>query len=276
MAVAVQSSQSTPFASANSVVITKPSGVVVGDLLIAQIVIEGGNGVSVTPPSGWNAITQVNNGGEIGVAVFWKIATSTEVAASNFTFTLSTTVRTAGGMVRIDGHSSGIPIWTSLGASVTNSATPSFANSITPAVANSLIMMFVGASDTNGSATASYAIATSNPSWTEVWDQATVNGSGFSMGAAYGLRSQVTATGNSSCAFAGGDGNTDSACLLLAVPPSKDFTATETITMTDTKLLNLGMLITDILSMTDSVVSRVRRLWTNAVKNIKNWINEDR
>lgn len=275
MAVAVQSSATTAWASADSVVITKPTGVAVGDLLIAQIAVDGGSARSITAPSGWTAITQVNQDVEIGVAVFWKIATSTEVSASNFTFTVNSASFLAGGMVRITGHNPNVPIWTSAGDDAANVQNPTFTNTITPAVANSMLFMFIGGRNTGGSALASYAIVTSNPTWTEQWD-VNAGGTGYSMGMAYALRSQTTATGDSSVSAASASGASDWACLMLAVPESKDVTLSDTMTLTDTMKSDLTCNISDTMTLTDTVLAALGKQWRNLTKNVEDWINQDK
>lgn len=275
MAVAVQSSSSTAWASSATVVITKPTGVVVGDLLIAQIGYTSDGTFTITPPAGWTTIQQTNIGVEMAIEVFYKVATSTETAASDFTFTCNNTTFVAGGMMRIDGQSATTPIWTSAEGTVTNSAAPSFTNTITPAVANSLILMFPGAWDSNNSAIATYAIATSNPSWTELWDLDTASNSGQSISAAWALRPQTTATGNSSCA--GGDANTDWACIMVAIPEIKTFTISDTTTVTEVSVLfGIGLLVTETINLVEVTAEAVFDAVKNVAKNISTWINQDK
>lgn len=275
MAAAYQSSASTDWASTASLVITKPTGVVVGDLLIAVTAFNGGSARSVTPPAGWTAITQVNQSTEVGLATFWKIATSTETAASDFTFTISSAEDCAGGMLRISGHSASAPIFTSAGNSVANTQNPDIANTITPAVANSLLVMVMAGRDTNGSTITDYAIATSNPSWTEAFEEV-AGGTGWTLGVAYATRPETTATGNSSAAAGTADGSTDWVGLMIAIPENVDFTVTDTVTGTDTFTTSIEMTFLDTVTATDSFSSSIARLWANLVRNIKTWTNQDK
>lgn len=73
-----------------SLTVTKPTGLAVGDLLVAFFWSHHSATISAdTPPSGWTtAITRTETTGTENErnACYWKVATSTEVAATNFTF----------------------------------------------------------------------------------------------------------------------------------------------------------------------------------------------
>lgn len=99
----VQSSQTATTTSASSVTITKPTGLAVGDFMFAFIGFENGSTArTFTTPSGWTLL-QTNPTDSEGVACFYKEATSGDVAASNFTFSLSGAADRLGGvLVRVD------------------------------------------------------------------------------------------------------------------------------------------------------------------------------
>ena len=170
MAVAVQTSTTTNWSVITytgglcTFTMNKPTGVVVGDLLLAQVANDGLAG-TYNMPCGWTQLIDSKNGSIIRSTIFYKIATSTEVAASTFTWTINTGTNSAmgGAILRIDGHSPGNPIWTSAAdTTVVNTAAPSFNNTITPAVANSLLLLIATAQQ-NGNNIGGYAIVTSNP-----------------------------------------------------------------------------------------------------------------
>src|SRR5690348_14644416 len=152
MAVIYQASQTTTWATASSVTITKPTGLQEGDLMIAQIAwqYDGGN-VTITPLSTWrdldgtlNQVTQQGSGvgGGLAQAVQYRIADANDVAATNFTWNISSSVTEIGGaimVVRGQALTTPIPDWGA--ATVVDSNTPSFANTVTPTVANSLLVM---------------------------------------------------------------------------------------------------------------------------------------
>lgn len=271
MAIVVQSSSSTAWASASSVVITKPSGLIVGDLLVA-IIPYGDGGITVSAPAGWTTITATTSG-SIAIAPFWKIATSTETAATDFTFTLTGgTPYVAGGLLRIDGHSAGNPIWTSAGGTTSNTSSPSFANTITPAIASSLLIM--AATCENGTGTQSgYAIVTSNPTWTEVFDFTIVVGQ-FSFALATATRTQTTATGNSSLSSTAA-ATADWAGVMIAVTPSKDFSIADSTTLSDSTLSNITLLTNDSTTLSDSTDIDTNNI-LNLDKNSSTWLNQDK
>ena len=94
MAVTFRSYGSSPGANSESCVITKPAGLEVGDLMIAQVVGQDTTSYDITTftaPENWTSIRQDDyiSGGlhMTGSALFWKIADAADVAASDFTFT---------------------------------------------------------------------------------------------------------------------------------------------------------------------------------------------
>jgi hypothetical protein len=75
--------------STNSITVTKPAGLQVGDLMIVNLMIAD-NG-TINTPSGWSGVTGLNpweaGSGSTRAYLWYKVANSTDVAASNFTFT---------------------------------------------------------------------------------------------------------------------------------------------------------------------------------------------
>lgn len=83
----VATNEGTPTASlTSSSTVTKPSGLAVDDVMVAYTV-SNLNGTSA--PAGWTQILSQdsNQGSLFRVRVFYKVATSSDVAASNFVFT---------------------------------------------------------------------------------------------------------------------------------------------------------------------------------------------
>lgn len=286
MAVAVQSITTTAWAQINWVdnlntfVQSKPTGLAVGDLMIAQVA-NGGLAGAYTAPSGWTLIRDDANSTVVRSALFYKIADSGDVAASTFTWTanLGTNSYMGGVILRIDGHSSGNPLVGNGGdATVSNTATPSFACGITPspAVADSMYMLIATAQQ-NDNATGGYAIVTSDPTWTEQWDIATSSSSHYSTAGATGTRTAVTATGNAS--VTGGDATADWVGQLIAIAPSKSHTQTDTITTSEPANTYLRARIfsqADTITTSETVTSALARAWTNLTKSASSiWTNQD-
>jgi hypothetical protein len=90
MAIAQRGSGTSGGASGSNndtVTMTKPTGLTIGDLLVAVITT---NDQTVTAPSGWTQLFNIQGTASATwrTRLYYKIATSTETAASNFTFTV--------------------------------------------------------------------------------------------------------------------------------------------------------------------------------------------
>lgn len=193
MAVAYQSVQTTNYTVSASVIITKPVSLAVGDLMVA-LVSSPQTGSVLTPPTGW---TLLRTDGTLPANIYWIIATATETAAVNFTWVTNGTA-TGGFIMRFTGTHQTAPIDQSNGADTT---TPS-CNGITPSAANSYFVMFAtGRNNAAIATTSGYAVATNDPTWTEVVDTGASLTNKDNMAAAYGSRTQTTASGTASAAF---------------------------------------------------------------------------
>lgn len=274
MAASVRSVATTNFVDLiNSITISKPANLAVGDLLFA-IISRNGAG-TLTPPSGWTLLrTDVGGGAVFRQALYYKVATASDVAASNFQWTWDVTDFMGGAIFAITGHNPNhIPLAIGV-ATATDTANPSFANGITPFIANSLLLI-IAAGNGNDNAIGGYAIATSNPSWTELVDmEGAAYADGPWMAAAWATRVQVTATGNSS--ITGGEATMDSLCYLVAFAPDNSISITDTVTLTDQFLAAFAIFITEIANVTDSLLTVVARLWSKVTKNSSTWNNQDK
>lgn len=243
MAIVVESVATGAWAgvtSGSDLSISKPTGLAEGDLMVA---IVGMNDSDNTPfdmealtNGGWTdyVIKKSVSGGDqrYGIAVSYKVATSTDASTSTFAFRNNSgeSVGMGGVLLRISGHG--------VTASIQNTSdddtfdtTPTYTPGLTPTYANSLLIFCAGGTYTVASSTttSAYAIATSNPSWTE---QADISGdlSGFFgsgntgtgpwLAVATATRPETTATGDFSCAFSSSVSN--SVGVLVAVAPQSD------------------------------------------------------
>lgn len=216
MAVAFKSVATVTYASANTVTIPKPTGLAVGDLMVA-IVHQKDVDTATCARTGWTAIDTMDLNATSGdyAWTLWKIADSTDVAGSNFVFTLNRTAYVAGAIYRIDGHNASTPInahaWNEQGSNTTNH---SVACSITPNVADTLFLM--GTFNSGNTTNAGYAISTDNPTWTEGYDVGSA-GAGRSFASAYADRSATSASGNAAFTTAAND---YSSATLIAIAPA--------------------------------------------------------
>jgi len=66
-----------------SVTITAPAGLATGDVLVAFVAQNSSNLPIVSAvPAGWTSVLEQDNGASIGVAVYSRVATSTDVAGT--------------------------------------------------------------------------------------------------------------------------------------------------------------------------------------------------
>lgn len=224
MAVAFRSVGVSPGANGTTCVVVKPAGLTVGDLMIAHIVFAS-SGV-ITDPGAWTDIRQDSIGGgtQIRAALFWKIATSGDVSASDFTFT-GTFQGNRGAITAWTGHHGSSPINANNGQ--TNSGTTTItAPAITPSVADCVVLLFGGVTDDE--TVSGYAIATDNPgSWTEAYDINTTQGDDVTVAMGYADRPETSSTGNGTATNTGlSDTNVGQ---LVAIAPAGVFTETASV-----------------------------------------------
>ena len=186
--------QSTPASSGTSQAITKPSGLAVGDLMIAHVFWR--NGGTISTPTGWTLIVNIVRSTTNTMSAFWKIATSGDVSASTFTFTASGSVGNVG---QIYAFSAGFDSTTPVDQHNTGSyaAGAPLISAITPTNANSTIMTLWGAQNDAAMPFSAFAIATSDPgSWTHLGSSGNAT-SNCAIDAAFSaVRSQTTSTGS--------------------------------------------------------------------------------
>jgi hypothetical protein len=202
------SSQTSSNTNASSVVVTKPAGLAIGDLMIAYIgfLHIGSSGQSVTTPSGWTQIQQINQN-RLVLAAFSRIADSGDVAASNFTFNFSTTVDQSGGsIIRLNNAIAVSPVAASEvdGNSGPGDAVVSFTAASTPLSSNSLYLVgfALGATSIASAFTAATYTITPSIALAEAVDTSVQeggsSGNAFGLAVAYGSASssaQITEYG---------------------------------------------------------------------------------
>ena len=268
MAITVASSSTAYSASGTSLVIAKPSGLAVGDLMLAQIRNDDGN--SITLPSGWSTLTSTFNPFNF-VYVHYKYADSGDVAASNFTWTLPSSVISAGGILRITGAS---PLIGSafLAGGQSNTATPSFATGVTPTRPDSLLVQFWFYMGNSNASLGGYAIVTSNPTWTEAYDVGMESNAGITC--AWAVRPQTTSTGAWSAT--GGTGTSDYNSFLVSINEALRIDTSESVTLSETSKQNQSIKKDETITLTESPLVSMKK-WISMVKSaLSTLINEDK
>lgn len=220
-----------------TVVITKPTSLAAGDLMVA--IVGDNSNKDWDTPSGWTRVTSVTVSFDGSAVVFAKIASAGDAAATDFTFTLTSPLGAEdveGVLYRVTGtlaSANNIYAYSAVGG--TEAVTDTFRSTtgITPSVASSLLIMYfrILCSDSDNNAMSAYAIQTSDPTWTERHDIQDVGPTNqIRIGTATATRTEVTATGYFQAAVstgaiteAGGIG------ILLAIADTQNGTATPTV-----------------------------------------------
>lgn len=97
--IAFRNSSGTSNASSTSIVISKPTGTVSGDVLLA--IIDGNNTPVITPPSGWTLVDSVNTTVTAVISIYSKVASGSE--PSTYTWTLDSAQRNSGAISSFSG-----------------------------------------------------------------------------------------------------------------------------------------------------------------------------
>ncbi len=213
------SARTSTTSSSTSLTISKPSGVVAGDIMIANIATQGNN-IAATS-SGWTRITSAALGGSATKygTLLYKIAGSAE--ASSYSFSLGTgTTGGAGAIIAFSGVDNTNPFDVATGTISTSTSTSVTASSITTVTPNTVVIMFgqavgvTGGSSTSWSSS-SWRTATSPGTLSEKYD-AQQSTRRVSVGAAWALKSTAGSTGAGSATIASSVGNGG---ILIALRP---------------------------------------------------------
>jgi hypothetical protein len=279
MAIAYASKSTTdPTTSSTSVDITKPTGLAEGDLMVAHVSCEKASGTHtvISLPSGWADITN-SDFNDLATRYAYKVADSADVAASAFSFALESGkgISLAGGsIIRITGASTSFLF--DVDNYTNSSGSPAtFSGGITPP-ADSLLLFFTTSGGTGGNTMTigSQAIATDNPSWTEIYDSGTILDIDLWMSGAYANRTQATATGNYSCTLSTtASGNTVGCLISIAVPVSVTVSPTVitvTATVQSPTVSGSALVSPTVMSVTVNVQSPTVTIAT------PKWVNEDK
>lgn len=266
-----------------SVTITKPASLAVGDMMLAWVSCgsySNGNARGGAPDGTWNILYEDSGGGVFAFGSYWKIATSTDVAASNFTFCSGSSDRCAGGILRITGTDP-TPILTSNHGLASSSASALSAG-ITPSK-QCLFVMLVG-STKNGSYTLSVsgqAVVNNNPSWTSVFTVSgndTGNHAGVNASWANETGAPNSATGNATATIS--TSVNENNLQIIAIQSTTTFVATS---LPITIHLNQPMFIRKMVVAALHVLGTLgvptitlAALWKNQSKNSSSWTNQNK
>jgi len=145
-------------------VISKPSGLAIDDLMVAQInVFDDG----ITTPAGWTQIAATEHT-SCGMFIYWKIADAADVAASSFDFVLDNGANTHVGCIgAFTGASTINPI--PAGDIATGSGTSLSTIGMIQNTSGNMLLIMSNQGDTGAYPTtaSNWAVAVTNPTWTQ-------------------------------------------------------------------------------------------------------------
>src|SRR4051812_19111892 len=131
-------------AGSTSLAMTVPSGVAVGDLLVASV--NASTVTAFTPPTGWTSLVGGAATGYYGSASY-RVATAADVAGASYNWALGATRKASGSIAAYVGVDT-----TTIGTPAANAGTGTTVtfNSVTTAVANSRVILVGSAFNSTG------------------------------------------------------------------------------------------------------------------------------
>lgn len=168
-------SKSSANVDASSMAITKPTGLAVGELMVAFIHSES---IVTGAPSGWTDEENSYESGYPAIRMYSKVADSTDVAASTFTWTFGSSFDNWGSIFRISGQTTNWKAFSDSGSDSSHSSqyndpdyTSTHSTSLTPTIDKTLLL--VSYNGTHGKNSTSFDLTGgTNPVWTEEYDVA--------------------------------------------------------------------------------------------------------
>ena len=227
--IAQRGSATTATTATTSLGLVVPSGVQVGDLLIANIANYQGTAASISAPGTWTATSAA---GTLTVAtkrgaLFYRVATSADTSAPTYTFTVAaggTAPGAAGAIVAFSGVDAASPFDVAPGALSTGNVTAASATTITTLSANAAVVMFgMQARSTSGNAARTWLNqntgAPGSLTLTELYDAAQTGNGNFHPGvmAAWAIKAVAGDTGAGAATLSG---NVNYGLVLCALKPA--------------------------------------------------------
>jgi hypothetical protein len=242
MAIAFRAESDASRTSTNQIVANKPTGLAVGDLMLYQVVSSNNSSNGRYTLTGWTQF-YVRESGFRTHEGLWKIADSADVAASTFTLTCSSATSVArGSLSAFSGDFDSSPIDKVENNAAGNTSSPTVSG-ITPSGTDTFFLISVASWFTNARTVSGYAVATDNPTWTEIADR---NSGGTSnrvnIAVAYGSRPESTASGTGSATLSGNNDTVSITLFNIAEPPqSTQYDQSLTATVAPVSLLTKGV-----------------------------------
>jgi hypothetical protein len=121
-----------------------------------------------------------------------------------------------------------------------------------------------------------YAVTTSDPTWTELYDNNSVGNTIMSL--AYATRVESTATGDSSVTCSGTVESWAAQKIVIDRLYSFSTTISDSTTASDTATNMVGFVNThtDSVTGTDTLTVEEQKMWTTLNKSTTTWLNQDK
>jgi trimeric autotransporter adhesin len=228
--IAQRGTATTATSTGITLTINKPTGIVVGDIMIANIAKGGNNSTAVTS-AGWTLIDGQNLGGggtQRYGAILYKIAVFADLSTTDYTFALgNNTDSSAGAIIAFSGVDSTTPFDVASGTlTLTNANTASGSTKTTVTADTAIIML----SQTAGlDCTWSGWSTTSPGALTELFDNPNGSNTKSSVGGAWAIKNSIGATGAGTVTLSGSQRN---GAILLALRPTPVACTTYSLTST--------------------------------------------
>lgn len=282
MAVTVQSVSTVNY-KASPASPTKPTGLAEGDLLLA-VVMKDPSFATLAAPGGWTQYGGDFGTGNAQTNCFYKIADASDVAASNFSFTI-TSGEIAVCLYRITAHSATLPIFSitqgSLDSDEGSTITSTF--SITPVGADNLVVLVGSIDDNTTTGTNSNYTMTGSPTFTERFDDASATGNDVTQcvaDATYASTTEITSASFDTTVTSPTDGRVT---LILLTGPQAASGTTALLTQSPTFSAptassgtsgTVAALLTAAPTIQIPTATSRDRVWTNETKPSSTWTNE--
>ena len=167
--ITVESTATATVTSGTSIVVDKPTGLVENEALVAVVIASGASVPGINTPAGWEKMQDqpYSDTQDLRIATFNKLATSGDVAASNFTFTTTVSGRIEIVLLRVSSVLV-TDLYDAGGSDTGDGTDPTFNISVTASQNKCLYVMGVfGQISTNFADSTVPVINGTNPSWTK-------------------------------------------------------------------------------------------------------------
>ena len=126
-----------------AVVLTVPTSVTDGDLMIAHVVATGGTSTTITPPTGatWNLINSTDSTTDVKSAIYYRVASSETAGTTTYSWGLSASLFSVGAVVAYSGVDTSSPIDISGGQANISSASVT-APAVITTVTDTMVVAF--------------------------------------------------------------------------------------------------------------------------------------